>query len=60
MIEAYLFGIGIKSVLRPLYGSTGLCINGKTPLMEWMEMIISRVDHYGDHRLSKRPRHVGT
>ena len=46
--------------LRPLYGWTGCCIIGHTPLMQWLEVIIARLDHHGEYRWSNWPRYVGT
>ena len=45
---------------RPLYGWTGCCIIGQTPLMQWLEVIIARLDHHGEYRWSNWPRYLST
>ena len=46
--------------LRPLYGWTGCWIIGQTPLRQWLEVIIARLDSHGEYRWSNWPRYVGT
>ena len=36
--------------LRPLFGWTGCCIMGQTPLMQSLELVIARLDHHGEYR----------
>ena len=40
------------TMLRPLYGRTGCCIIGQTPIMQWLEVIIARLDQNGEKSTS--------
>ena len=47
--------------IKMLYGLTGCCVIGHTPLMQWLELIIiARIYHHDKYSRRHWPRYVGT